>query len=1537
MRLTKVSNSFLVLITGIVSLTPMVAFGQVSSDKTLNTTVQNANDLNFTILNGNRVGNNLFHSFNEFSIPGKGSAIFQNATDIQNIFSRVTGGKLSNIQGLLQTQGTANLFLINPSGIIFGNNAKLDVGGSFFATTADSIIFKDGLEFSATKPQTQPLLSVNIPIGLRFRDNAKGITNQSRALNAFGDPVGLEVKPGKNLALIGGQVNLNGGAIYAPGGRVELGGLSQAGVIGFNLDKGSFQIPQGIGRSDVFLSNDARVAVYGTGGGDIAVNARNLEIDKGYLFAGIEGIGTKKAGNIIVNANNIKINRSRSDATGIYNQVREKSVGNAGDILINTDNLYLNNGAQISASTLGKGNAGNIDITVSNQAKFDGIYFYAPNNNYYSSGLFNRVEGNGVGNAGIIKLKAGSLDITRGAQISSISRNQGNAGKVIIDIPNGTLKIDGFTNYTLNNGAKRVALSYITTALEQGAKGKAGDISIKVGNLLLSDGSQITSTTSGIGDGGNIDINVSNQAKFDGIYFDTSINDYYSSGLFNRVGNNGIGNAGIIKLKAGSLDITRGAQISSISRNQGNAGKVIIDVSNGTLKLDGVTKYINNQGNQLVARSFIDTALDAGAKPKPGDTIKAGDINIKARNLFITNGSQISSTTFGKGDAGNIDINVANQAKLDGISPISFFASGLFSGVGNNGIGNAGAIKLKAGSLDITRGAQISSISRNQGNAGKVIIDIPNGTLKIDGFTNYTLNNGAKRVALSYITTALEQGARGKAGDIEISAKDIIFTNGGRVFSSTYSGGDAGNISLIAKNKITFNGGYQQYPSGLFSTVENEGVGNGGDIKVEAKNLDIFNGAVIFSIARNGMKGEGGNVNSGNINIIVDDTLRLDGVSQINSSLSSDTQGKAGNINIIGKNLLLTGGSQIISTTSGIGDGGNIDIKLSNQAKFDGIYFDTSINDYYSSGLFNRVGNNGIGNAGIIKLKAGSLDITRGAQISSISRNQGNAGKVTIDIPDGTLKIDGFTNYTFNNGVKRVALSYITTALEQGAKGKAGDISIKVGNLLLSDGSQITSTTSGIGDGGNIDINVSNQAKFDGIYFDFLDSAFYSSGLFSRVGFQGVGNAGIIKLKAGSLDITRGAQISSISRNQGNAGKVIIDVAGTLNIDGITTFIKKDGKLDFARSIIDTALDAGAKPKPGNTIKAGNINIKARNLFITNGGQISSSSFGIGDGGKIDIRVNDKINIESQNNYLTGIFSRVFKGARGNGGDIFIDPKRVLIRGNAGISVSNFGTGKSGNIELIAGGLTLDKKAFIEANTTNTQNPGGNITLKLSDFLLMRRNSRISTDSGLDGGNITINSPFIVAPAKENSDITANAIQRQGGNIIIQSESVYGIKPSAILTPESDITASSEKGNPGVVTLNSTQINAADDLATLPEEVTDASQLVAQHICRKKPGSSFIVVGRGGIPIDPNQFLPSDNVRVDLAESINNPSVSINSPIYKKDNPSKPISNQEITPARGWVMNEKGEVVLTAYDPTEKGISRSLPNSAICNGGSYNE
>ena len=216
---------------------PLLA--QVTTDGTVNTQVNQNGDV-AEITGGETRGSNLFHSFQDFSVGAGNEAFFNNADNISDIFSRVTGGNISNIDGLIRANGTANLFLINPAGIVFGEGARLDIGGSFLGTTSSSILFEDG-EFSAVDNLNQPILTINAPIGLNFRDEPGDIVNNSVASADFdSEPsfddnlFGIRVPDGKTFALAGGNITLDGGRIVAVGGKIELGAVGDSGTL--NLD-----------------------------------------------------------------------------------------------------------------------------------------------------------------------------------------------------------------------------------------------------------------------------------------------------------------------------------------------------------------------------------------------------------------------------------------------------------------------------------------------------------------------------------------------------------------------------------------------------------------------------------------------------------------------------------------------------------------------------------------------------------------------------------------------------------------------------------------------------------------------------------------------------------------------------------------------------------------------------------------------------------------------------------------------------------------------------------------------------------------------------------------------------------------------------------------------------------------------------------------------------------------------------------------------------------------------------------------------------
>ncbi|NJO20362.1 MAG: S-layer family protein, partial [Spirulinaceae cyanobacterium RM2_2_10] len=181
--------------------------------------------------------------------------------------------------------------------------------------------------------------------------------------------------------------------------------------------------------------------------------------------------------------------------------------------------------------------------------------------------------------------------------------------------------------------------------------------------------------------------------------------------------------------------------------------------------------------------------------------------------------------------------------------------------------------------------------------------------------------------------------------------------------------------------------------------------------------------------------------------------------------------------------------------------------------------------------------------------------------------------------------------------------------------------------------------------------------------------------------------------------------------------------------------------------------------------------------------------------------------------------------------------------------------------------LVLTDGGAIVANALTGD--GGNIDLNISELLLLRRNSLISAEAGGagNGGNITINIPngFIVAVPGENSDIIANAVAGNGGNINITATGIFGLEFRDQLTAFSDISASSQFGISGTITISNPNINPAALDIKLTNAVLDPNQQVAQG-CDTIGNNRFIATGRGGLPENPGNLRRSSVVWGDVRE-----------------------------------------------------------------------
>ncbi len=666
---------------------PLFAIAQVVPDNTLgaeSSTINSIDDLRSAIKGGAIRGDNLFHSFTEFSV-GEGTRLdFVGTEGISNIFSRVTGGSISEIFGTLGVDGTANLFLMNPNGIIFGKNAVIDIGGSFIATTAKNIEFSDGSNFSSVKPD-KLLLTIDFPVGLGMGSNSGEIKVQgsghelrlsdtSNISNAFNSPIigsqeiqsGLNTSSEQTLALIGSQVAFDGGILANPSGRIEVSSI-ESGTVGIDLsnERLIFNYSQTSGFQDIVLENRSLLDTSGAPGGNINVRGKELFLSENSLILN-SNFSNEPSGNINIDmsgsVNLVGITSPSSFLSfsvikpGIISQSLESGKGS--DINISANKLNLSDFSLINTTTYNSGNAGNINIDVDNSITVIGI---SPIEGIPAlSGVTSITAASG--NGGNINLTGNRLFLKEGGLIISQALQQGKGGNINLNFLDS---IDLSGAFTLDKSSESFFHSTIgtTTVFSEG-----GSIAIKTANLKLQEGARVNSTTSGSSKSGNININAKTLVQVTGKVPDSSENSLINRSQItasSEIPNPSIikifglppfpeGNAGSVIVNTPILEVLDEGIITVRNDGTGNAGNVIIDANSINL----------NEG-----KIFASTVLGEG-----------GNIELDFLSLELSNQSQISASAGGAGNGGNVTID-ANTIVGSGNSDIT--ANALFGNGGN--------------------------------------------------------------------------------------------------------------------------------------------------------------------------------------------------------------------------------------------------------------------------------------------------------------------------------------------------------------------------------------------------------------------------------------------------------------------------------------------------------------------------------------------------------------------------------------------------------------------------------------------------------------------------------------------------------------------------------------------------------------------------------------------------------------------------------------------------------------------------------------
>ncbi|MEN9518644.1 MAG: hypothetical protein RLZZ381_1232 [Cyanobacteriota bacterium] len=588
---------------------------QIILDNSLSTNTKIENQPNLqTISEGKTSGKNLFLSFESFSLSAGEKVHITNNSTIENIFIRVTGTSISNLDGLIKVEGAANLFLLNANGIVFDENVSLDIGGSFIGSTANSINFGNDNSFEVNLSQAKPVFASSIPIGLEFLNSpgiiqvtgtSSQVTKQSN-LDPFtvNDNSSVRIKPGKTLALIGAGVNIEGGILKTVEGKIEIGSISNGLVnLQANQNGWSFGYQQTSNFENIQLSKKSLLYANNTDNSSISICGANVELTDSSLML-IQNNSSGSVGNININASESFIARGIAVDRKSYGGLRSENLGTGkgADIKVECKNLVLHEGAIVS-DTFGDGEGGNISIESLNSIDLSATATVI--------GSFTR----DAGGAGDVRVSTEILELKNGGQVASYTSGAGSGGSVEVNA--SEIELIGIS------GTGKSPSLLGTTAFNRGF---SGNVSVKTSKLKLMDGGFVSTNSLADGNAGSVAIEATDSIQISGKR-DALVSTIGSSVIVlydrNFRENNHLpelpkGNSGVIEIDTPLLSIIEGGAIAVSNEGTGDAGNLIIKAE--SVNLDD--------------RSSISADAVQG---------KAGTIQIEAKNLSPSAAERITA------------------------------------------------------------------------------------------------------------------------------------------------------------------------------------------------------------------------------------------------------------------------------------------------------------------------------------------------------------------------------------------------------------------------------------------------------------------------------------------------------------------------------------------------------------------------------------------------------------------------------------------------------------------------------------------------------------------------------------------------------------------------------------------------------------------------------------------------------------------------------------------------------------------------------
>ena len=1220
------------------TLVPSALAQSITSDGSSETAV-NVEDNVFNVIGGVESGDrtNLFHSFEQFGLDEGQIANFLTQPEIENILGRVSGGEASFIDGLIQVSGSdANLFLINPAGILFGENAQLNVSSSFTATTADQIFFSDAVLDALAGGNYAAL--VGNPDRLGFSAATAG------SIINLGN---LTVSEGNSLALIGGGTVVNEGNLSAPGGSVTLAAIPGTSRIGINQSGSLLNLEVDSSK----LQNFSPTSLPELLTGEFAeASAMQVNADGSVSLLGVEvptaaaiTIGTLETasetvgGTISVIGDRVALLDGSLDASG--------NMG-GGQIFVGGDyqglgelptavRTYISSETRLLADATESGNGGQVIVWADEVTGFYG--------NISARG------GELSGDGGFVEVSGKDTLMFRGDVDTSAAN--GAFGTLLLDpknisVRNGTRDGDdeGRRRDSLGTNPNAPAVEVLASdppasgtfdIFESELEGLSGDTNITLqatnnikirdladDELLLQPGSgtiTFTADADNNGSGGfkmsgttdviraeGRDVTVSGATISIGEIDTSSADDGGSITLSSSdkrikirggldASSTGSGDGGDILLEVtgiGPINISSSGVTVTSTSDSGNGGDITFRTEGGNIATLDVDASTNGSGTGGDINFTIEQSPEkTGQIDTSSGTLNVNSANGESGNVTLSTAegnidtADINANAGSDGDAGSIELAING-----GIGSIDATSGELSA---TSAESNGGNILLSANGGNISA-SNISSFSSGDGAAGDITLEIADGgsintttglldatSVGEDGGTvDLNANNG--NIATANVNS-FSEAADSDSGDILLTVSGdsgAIDTTAGTLTSGS-TVADSGNISLSTASTTT-NGNIQAGNLDA-SAIANADAGN---ITIETGEIGDIDTTVGTPIAT-AVDGDGGDIRlttiEGNIQ-----------AANIRTSASGD--GNAGTIRLDIQRepglVSTTGGT--LDASAATGDGGAVEIET-DEGNIDTADVNSSSGGSGGGGDITLTVNNGLG----------SIDTTNGLyDATSASGNGGDITFSTVKGSIGTNDLSAFSESDIGNGgdvtltVNGQEGSIDTTVgtISTGTNlAPGGEVTLSTvdGNISTAD---ILSNSTGLATGGAIDLSVSEGFGDIDTSIGTLDAS--SDG----------GDAGNISLTTASGNIAT-SSILTRANGVGLGGDITLqtDQPGTISTSNGTdprldsgSDLGTSGSIELESGIVNvTTADAGGGV-------AGNVTVSANEFNIADGGVVES-------------------------------------------------------------------------------------------------------------------------------------------------------------------------------------------------------------------------------------------------------------------------------------------------------------------------------------------